>query len=434
MTRHWSPDPALEVKIQNVNIELINTGTELLLGRTLNTHHQWMAQRLKDLGLRIHQQHTIADTSSEIVSTVLASLQRSELVLVTGGLGPTADDLTRQVLAEALGLKLVENAQVWEFISGYFTRRNKSVPPNAKVQAQVPEGATVLWNKFGTAPGLWIDVSPGKFGADARALVLLPGPPRELKPMFDTEFIPLLTSKFSSLPKLQVITLRTTGLGESWIEEAIAPHLKDLMEAGLDVGYCAKISEVEIRLAAEGEAASELVLNAEKLVRRLLRNHIFGAGNETLEQVVIESLKQSKKTVAVAESCTGGYLGNRLTNVPGASEVFLGGMLTYSNDSKVKLLGVSPETLKSHGAVSEATAREMAEGCRKSLGADFALSVTGIAGPGGGTEEKPIGTVYIALAGGDKTIVESQVNSYDRETFKFVTTQQALNLLRKALQ
>lgn len=416
-----------------MQIEIINTGTELLLGRTLNTHHQWLALQLGDLGLRIQRQTSISDTASEIISAVSESLGRADLVITTGGLGPTSDDNTRSALAELLGLRLVQDSAVMDRINGFFALRNKSVPPHASIQAMVPEGGTVIPNDHGTAPGLAIEVPAGKFRLTRSHLVMLPGPPRELRPMFINQFMPWLRSQFLELPKLDVRTLRTTGLGESWVEETIAPQLSGLVTEGLEIGYCAKIGEVEIRLAMVGERGAEIAGQAEKIVRRLLKNHIFGSHTDTLERAVVELLKSRNKTLAVAESCTGGFLGHRLTNVPGASQVFMNGYLTYSNGAKERDLGVPSKILEEHGAVSEATARAMAEGCRDISKVDYSLSVTGIAGPTGGTDQKPVGTVFIGLAGPDGCVVEKNFNPYDRETFKFVTSQQALNLLRKTL-
>jgi nicotinamide-nucleotide amidase len=264
-------------------------------------------------------------------------------------------------------------------------------------------------------------------------LIMLPGPPRELRPMFEEQVLPLIRAKLPLVNAFVSRTLKTTGLGESRVEEKIAGPLQGLTAAGLEIGYCARTGEVDLRLAAHGAGAGKLVAEAEQIVRVLLDKHIFGEGDEQLETVIVRLLTERKQTLALAESCTGGYLANRITNVPGASVIFLAGLVTYSNETKQEFLGVRPETLTKHGAVSEPVAREMAEGARQRIGADYALAVTGIAGPGGGTPEKPVGTVFIALATRDHTFVLNPVNRYDRETFKYVTSQQALELLRRTL-
>jgi nicotinamide-nucleotide amidase len=309
------------------------------------------------------------------------------------------------------------------------------MPASVKIQAMVPAGARVLANRHGTAPGLAIKIEPNPFRSDQRPawLVLLPGPPRELRPMFSESVLPLVLKEFPLREAFVCRTLHSTGLGESAVEEKIAGPLQPLLRKGLVLGYCARIGEVDVRLVARGENAPALVSQAEEIVRSLLGPLIFATDDATLESTVVELLTRQKKTVALAESCTGGLIANRLTDVPGASAVLDCGLVTYSNDAKKNLLGVRDETLRQHGAVSAAVAREMAEGARARRGTDFGVAVTGIAGPTGGSAEKPVGTVFIALAGGGETTVEARLNPFDRATFKFVTAQQALDLLRRAL-
>jgi nicotinamide-nucleotide amidase len=418
-----------------VRVELINTGSELLLGRILNTHQQWICRQLADLGYAVTRQTCIADDGLQIQSAVRESLSRADLIIVTGGLGPTSDDLTRDLIAQLLGRELFVDAETLARIENFFAQRHRILPSSTKVQAMVPAGARVLRNDYGTAPGLAIEVRPNPFRADASHawLILLPGPPRELRPMFMERVVPLLMEVAPPPEKLICRILRTTGLGESVVEEKIAGHLQKLVAAGLDLGYCARIGEVEIRLAASGDLAERLVDQAEVMVRQVLGHLIFAEGDETLEATLVRMLTERKQTLALAESCTGGMLAHRITNVPGASAVLKCGLVTYSNEAKQNFLGVTPAALDKHGAVSEAVAREMAEGARQECGADYALSVTGIAGPGGGTEAKPVGTVFMALADEKGTTVEQHFNPFDRETFKYVTSQQALDLLRRAL-
>ena len=416
-------------------IELINTGTELMLGRTLNTHQQWLCSRLADLGYNVTRQVAVPDTGPEIQAAVRESLGRADLILTTGGLGPTSDDITRDLIAQLLGRALHEDVQVLAHIAGFFARRHRPLPAGNQVQALVLAGAQVLWNPLGTAPGLAMEVSPNPFRSDGRAswLVMLPGPPRELRPMFTERVAPLLRAKLPLKEAFSCRTLRTVGLGESALQAQIAAPLQPLMAAGMDLGYCAHSGQVDVRLAARGDDASELVAAGEKTLRAIVGPSIFAEGDASLESVVVHLLTARQRTLAVAESCTGGCLAHRLTNVPGASAVFLAGLVTYSNEAKQKFLGVRAESLAQHGAVSDAVVREMAEGARRVAGADYALAVTGIAGPGGGTEQKPVGTVFLALAGDFPTIVRQHLNLWERETFKQVTTNQALELLRRAL-
>jgi nicotinamide-nucleotide amidase len=278
----------------------------------------------------------------------------------------------------------------------------------------VPEGAQVLINPHGTAPGLAIP-------HEGKLVVLLPGPPRELHPMFENHVLPLLPKG----EQLDCRVLKTASLPESQVEQMVAPVLADL--PGLELGYCARPGEVEVRVV--GVQAAE----AEQRVRAALGDHIFGTGDERLEEVVVRQLTLAGKTVATAESCTGGLIANRLTNISGSSAVFLAGWVTYSNAAKVRDVGVSEQTLRQHGAVSEPVAREMAEGARQRSGVDYVLSATGIAGPTGGTPEKPVGLVYIGLAMPTGTQVQRHVVGFERETFKWFVSQTALDMLRRAL-
>ncbi len=416
-------------------VELINTGSELMLGRTLNTHQQWLCRRLADLGYVVSRQVCVPDTGPAIEQAVRESLGRADLILVTGGLGPTSDDITRDLIAQMLERPLREDPEIVAQLQRFFASRNRPMPERNRVQALVPDGATVLPNPHGTAPGLAMEVRPNPFRDSGKAtwLVMLPGPPRELHPMFSEVVAPLIQRALPLRGDYICRTLRTTGIGESALAARIAKPLQPLEAQGLDLGYCAHSGRVDVRLAARGEAARKLVQTAENLVREELGAYLFAEGDEELESVIIRLLTEREETLAVAESCTGGCIVHRLTNVPGASAVFLAGLVTYSNEAKQKFLGVSAETLAEQGAVSDAVARAMAEGARLQNRTTYGLSVTGIAGPSGGTPAKPVGTVFLALAGPFPTVVERNFNPYDRETFKQVTSQQALDLLRRRL-
>jgi nicotinamide-nucleotide amidase len=414
-----------------VNVEIINTGSELMLGRVLNTHQQWLCRRLADLGHVVTRQVAVADAGNEIQQAVREALSRADLIITTGGLGPTSDDLTRELIAGLLGKKLIENPDVLAHIENFFAKRNRPRPPKTSVETYVPEGALVFLNQNGTAPGLAIKVEPGHFAAGKKTtwLVMLPGPPRELRPMFDDSVVPFLRRELAD--EIFICrTLRSTGIGESRVQEMVEGELQPLVKGGLEIGYCARPGAVDVRLTASGAEAQKTVRQGEAIVQKILGANIFGADDEEMENVVVRLLAARKKTLALAESCTGGLIAHRITNVPGASEVFLGGVVSYANRAKETFLDVPAEELRSHGAVSEAVAREMAAGARGKFGADFALAVTGIAGPGGGTKDKPVGTVFIALASPAGIEVKKMLNPWDRETFKQVTAQQALELLR----
>ncbi|HTH49830.1 MAG TPA: competence/damage-inducible protein A [Candidatus Limnocylindria bacterium] len=419
-----------------MTIELINTGSELLLGFVLNTHQQWICRQLTDLGHTVSRQVAVPDGGHDIQQAVRQALGRADLVITTGGLGPTCDDITRELIAQLLGRRLLHDEGALQNIARFFANRGRPMPERTKVEAMVPEGATVLTNAHGTAPGLALEVNPNPFRADGKPslLVMLPGPPRELRPMFSQQVVPLLAQHFPQNEAFVCRTLKTTGIGESFMEERIGTPLKHLTDAGMDLGFCARVGEVDVRFVARGPQAAALVAEAEAITRSLAGEFIFGEQDDALESVLVRELTLRKQTLALAESCTGGHIANRITNIPGASAVLQAGFVTYANEAKTAALGVRSETLAAHGAVSEPVAREMAEGARRVTGADFALSITGIAGPGGGSDEKPVGTVFIALASAKGTSVARQLNRFDRETFKYLTAQQAMMMLWQELK
>lgn len=409
-----------------MQVELINTGSELMLGYVLNSHQQWLCQELTALGYVVTRQTAVPDTAEDIQATVQESLGRVAVVIVTGGLGPTSDDRTRDVIAEMFGRSLKEDPAILKSIQEFFARKKRRLPESTRVQALVPEGAKVLWNDHGTAPGLALE-------ENGKLLIMLPGPPRELRPMFRDKVVPLLRELHPPTEEFACTVLKTTGLGESFLEERVGPGLLPLVERGLELGYCARVGEVDLRLLARGKKAAALVEEARVYAVEKLAEFVYGSHPEQLNQVVIRLLREKRFSLALAESCTGGFIANRLTNVPGASEVFLAGLVTYSNEAKRLFLGVNEATLTAHGAVSEPVACEMAVGALQKTGAKFALAVTGIAGPGGGTPEKPVGTVHIAVASGVGVTARRFLNQYDRETFKYVTSQQALDWVRREI-
>jgi nicotinamide-nucleotide amidase len=402
-------------------VEILNTGTELLFGSVINTHLAFLAQQLFPIGLRVQRQSTIPDGDS-IRDAITESATRSDVILVTGGLGPTTDDITREIVSELTSRPLQYDDSIFQKISERFKRRGLRLTDRTARQAYVPEGAAVIPNDHGTAPGLHIPARDG-----IPHLFLLPGPPRELRPMFDTYVLPILRS-LAGTHDLQARIFRTTGLGESQVERMVGERLLAIPE--LELGYCARMGEVDVRVIGPQSAVEA----ANELIQVELRPYIVTTEEKELEDVVVGLLTENKATLAIAESCTGGSLANRITDVPGSSLVLVEGNVTYSNEAKVRTLGVAEELLSTVGAVSEEVARAMAEGALKRSGATYALSTTGIAGPDGGTDQKPVGTVFIGLASrGSATLVEKEFFPTDRLSFKRICTQHALEMLRREI-
>jgi len=404
-----------------------------MLGRVLNTHQQWLCRQLTDHGYLVSRQVAVDDSPESIRDAIAEALASADLIITTGGLGPTSDDRTRDVIAQLLGRSLKQDPVVLANILNFFEQRKRKPPESVKVQALVPDDAIVLPNAHGTAPGLAFVGNPIAAGTRTRMLLMLPGPPRELRPMFQADALSLIQKYFPGEEPFVCRTLKTTGMGESYLEEKIVPAVNHLLSAGLELGYCARTGEVDLRFVARGPKATQIISEVEQLARSVLGDVIFGQEDEQLEDVIVRLLTEHKETLSLAESCTGGFIANRLTNVPGASAVLLAGLVTYSNSAKQTFLGVKADTLAEHGAVSEQVAKEMAEGARQRTGSDYAISVTGIAGPSGGTEAKPVGTVFIGLATSRGTQIRQHRNNYDRETFKYVTSEQALEMLRRAI-
>jgi competence/damage-inducible protein CinA-like protein len=407
-----------------MRVVVINTGTELLLGDVLNTHLRFIAREVFPLGLRIERQVTVPDGEA-IRNAIAESLGTAEIIFITGGLGPTTDDITREITADLLGLKLEHDPAILRGIQERAARRGFRLTDRVARQADVPAGATVLPNEQGSAPGLYL---PADETRSRPHLFLLPGPPRELHPMFRGFVLPLLRKIVPPNFGKDCRMYRIAGMGESLVEEAVGAPLLEL--PGIELGYCARPGEMDLRLIGDAGVLDQ----AERIVREKLGSAIFSTDGSGLEHAVVKLLAERKQTLAIAESCTGGYLAHRITNVPGASAVFLNGWVTYSNEAKTQMLGVDSALIEKHGAVSKQVAQAMAEGARASARSDFALATTGIAGPSGGTEGKPVGTVFIALAAKDRPVsVQKRFFPDDRPTFKELTTQAALEKLRQRL-
>jgi len=408
-----------------MRIEILNTGTELLLGSTANTHGTWMGRELVKLGLRVQRQVTVPDGEA-IEIALREAINRSDVVLVTGGLGPTSDDLTREATAKVLGVEMIEDEAALRSLEEFFAKRNKPMVTANLKQAQNLVGADLLPNDNGTAPGIY---APPRLGGEPGcAVFLLPGPPRELYPMFHAEVIPRLRA-LGGVEVLDGVTeLKFVGVGESEFHEYLDVQLNAV--PGLEVGYCARLGEMDLRLIGGPEA----VAAGRELAAERFGDFLVTDDGADLETVVVRMLMATGKTLSTAESCTGGLVACRITDVPGSSAAFTHGFVTYSNEAKSQLIGVSPATLAAFGAVSEEVAGEMAAGALRESGADVAVSVTGIAGPGGGSEEKPVGTVCfgIATAAGVQTFRE--IHPRSRKDFKKQASQRALDLVRRALR
>lgn len=408
-----------------MHLEILNTGTELLLGHTLNTHGAWLGQELFKLGLRAERQTTVPDGPA-IRAALAEILPRAGVLIVTGGLGPTSDDLTREITAEMLGLDLLTDASALRSLEAFFAVRNRPMVEANLKQALCPAGAEVLPNPNGTAPGIYLP--PSLNPRYPCAIFLLPGPPRELMPMYHAAVAPRLTALAGLTEPPACLTLKFTGIGESDFHDGIDARLAAI--PGLEFGYCAHIGEVDLRLIGTPAALAE----ARALATARFAGFLVSDDGASLEETVVRLLTARGMTVATAESCTGGMIANRLTNVPGASAVFSHGFVTYANQAKVDLLGVDAGLLAAHGAVSEEVARAMAAGALAVSGADLAVAVTGIAGPTGGSAEKPVGTAWLALACRHQASQAWRLfQPRNRLDFKLSISQSALDAVRRAL-
>jgi nicotinamide-nucleotide amidase len=405
---------------------LINTGTELLLGNVQDAHLAFIAREIFPLGLRIEERRTVPD-SEAIRHTLIELFSRCEILFVTGGLGPTTDDITREMGADSLGLELRQDPQLLTSLRQKLKTRGIKWSAGIARQSDVPAGAQVLPNENGSAPGLYLKANINPRIPSPHVFVL-PGPPRELQPMFRTFVLPILHSIIRVPLPVERRLYRISGVGESLVEEAIGE--KVLAIPGIELGYCARPGEVELRIIGKAEAIGQ----ADAIIRSTLGLSIFSTADETLEEVIVKLLTKRDQTLAIAESCTGGLIANRVTNVPGASHVFVAGYVCYANRAKIGMLDVDPKLIETHGAVSEPVARALAERARACAGSDHALATTGIAGPTGGSPEKPVGTVYVALASAaSETIAKKFFFPTDRETFKQLAAQAALDLLRRQI-
>lgn len=419
--------------------EIICIGTELLLGDIVNTNASFIAKKLAGLGIDHYFQTTVGDNPARLTDTITNGLNRSDMVITTGGLGPTVDDITTEIIAKISSKKLVLEKAVLKDISDFFRKMNRKIPKDTLRQALIPEGARWLKNPYGTAPGLIVEIPPhptlspkGRgIKGEGKIIIALPGPPREMQPMMESQVIPYLKKKTDGKWLIKSRSIRLIGLAEAKVNEQV----KDLLSLSgpVTVGIYAKQGEVELKIMAKAQneaAADGGIKKVERIIYKRLKPYIYGVDAETLAENVAKLLLKRNRTIAVAESCTGGYLANLITNVPGVSHSFVEGIITYSNDAKIGDLGVRPETIKKYGAVSPQVAKEMALGIRKKCVTCVGISITGIAGPTGATRTKPVGLVYIALSIGKKIICRQFNFLGSRTEIKHQASQAALNMIR----
>jgi len=407
--------------------EILCVGTELLLGEIVNTNAAYLAEKLAGLGIPVFRQGVVGDNPERLRAAMTESLNRADLLITTGGLGPTCDDITKETAAELFGRKMYFDQDSQNKIAEYFASRGCTMTENNTKQAMMPEGAIIFPNDRGTAPALAIEGELAGSG-ETKTIIMLPGPPHEMIPIFEQHVLPYLQKRTDYVIFSRNVNL--FGIGEAAAEQM----LRDIMVSATNptvAPYC-KIGEVRIRVTArahtEAEARAMVDSQIELIKKTPVAPYIYDIDSSSIEDTVIRRLRERGLTLAVAESCTGGLIQKRLTDIAGCSDVFLGGCVTYSNSSKVSLIGVSPETLAANGAVSEQTAAEMARGVRLALGADIGISSTGIAGPGGGTPEKPVGTVFVAISTKDGERVKPLhlTALRDRATIRTHTANEAL--------
>lgn len=403
--------------------EIITIGSEITTGSTLNTHSQYISSKLLELGVETYYHTSVDDNKERVKDIINISLQRANLIITTGGLGPTDDDLTKEVISDALGLKLVNDKDMEENIRNIFGKLSKSMPINNLKQASKPEGSRFLKNAIGTAPGIFLC-------KDNKKIIMLPGPPREMKLMFINEVIPLIHEDFNIVSR----TVNIIGIGESQLEMEI----KDLinMDSNIMVATFAKEGEVQVKIIGKGKEKN-IVENKVNTIIEILQDrfqdYIYGFDNIPIEMVVFNLLKEKNYKIGFCESCTGGLISSRLSHIPGVSQVFDRSIVTYSNDAKMEEVGVSPNTLKNYGAVSKETAIEMANGLLTRKNLDISLAVTGIAGPDGGTEEKPVGLVYLCISTKERSLpIKCNFNG-NRESIQNKTATRAFFELRNFL-
>jgi nicotinamide-nucleotide amidase len=411
----------------SVTAELLTIGDEILFGQIVDTNAQWMSVALTDIGIKVVRKTTVGDEESEILTAFAEAEKRADVVLITGGLGPTSDDLTKPCLAKYFNCEIRMHAEALEELTEFFKSRGRELTDINRQQAALPVCCEKITNQMGTAPGMW-------FSRNNKVFVSMPGVPHEMKRMMTDIIVPKLQRTFKT-PVIQHTVIRTVGIGESFLAERIESWEKSL-PAHIKLAYLPSLGEVKLRLTAYGENNKELAAESHQLVeklRLLAGEYIFAIGEDSLEVVIGKTLRDKNFTISAAESCTGGYLSHLITSVPGSSDYFKGSIIPYANDIKNQQLGVKSDTLEKSGAVSEETIKEMAELVRKKFNTDIGVATSGIAGPGGGTPEKPVGMVWIAYADKHQTVAKKLQFSKDRMINIRMSSVAVLNLIRLSL-
>ena len=407
--------------------EIISIGTELLLGHVVNTNTSYISQKMAELGIDVYYHSTVGDNEKRISDALREALKRSDIIFTTGGLGPTVDDITVATISKTIEYNLILNKQIAEDIKGYFKKRHLSFPKGSLRQAYIPEGSVWFKNAVGTAPGLIIKYH-------TRLIICLPGPPRELNPILEKGLIPYLKKRFKTKELIRSRSIKLIGIPEAAVNTKVKNLLK--LDGSTTVGIYTRLGEVSLKITAKAKNEKECnnnIKNIESKIRKIFSSFIYGADTETLEEIAGKPLLKHKKTISIAESCTGGLVSNSITDIDGSSKYFKMGIIAYSNKVKISRLDVLPKTLKEHGAVSKEVALSMAKGVRKAAGTDIGIGITGIAGPRGGTKTKPVGLVYIALISDKKQISKKFFFAGKRKEIKFLASRAALELLRKNL-
>ncbi|WP_162416116.1 competence/damage-inducible protein A [Cyclobacterium roseum] len=412
---------------QSVTAEIISIGDELLYGQIMDTNSKWLSEEMDKMGIRVVRRTTIGDDRESMLDAFQAAAIKADIILMTGGLGPTKDDLTKSVLATYFGSKLALFPDALEDVSNLFHSRGKELTATNRSQAYLPSNCTYIRNAVGTAPGMW-------FEEKEKIWMSMPGVPHEMKYLMQQEVLPRLKKKYQ-LPVIYHKLIRTVGIGESWLSDLIT-EWEEKLPSHIRLAYLPSLGEVKLRLTGFGTDQKSLVSEVDAQIEQLLpliSKYVYGFNDDILPAAIGHMLVNRGKTVALAESCTGGYVSHLITSIPGSSDYFNGGMIPYHNEFKKAVLGVSGEVLSSEGAVSEGTVRDMARQVRNKFNADFGLSSSGIAGPGGGSEEKPVGLVWIACDDGQVCHTRKLQLTKNRTVNIHLTAIAALNLLRETI-
>jgi len=413
--------------MQKVKAELLTIGDEILYGQIVDTNSRWMSVELALIGVQVVRKTTVGDIESEIINAFAEAEQRVDIVLITGGLGPTSDDLTKPCLAKYFNCGLKMNEEALAEVTEFFKQRGRELTELNRQQAALPECCEKITNAVGTAPGMW-------FHRNGKVFVSMPGVPHEMKKMMTDIILPKLKATFQT-PTIYHKVIRTIGIGESFLADKISAWEKSL-PSHIKLAYLPSLGEVKLRLTCHGNALADLQREAEDLTERvkpLIEQYIYGYGDDPIEVVVGRRLKEKQLTLSVAESCTGGFLSHMITSVPGSSDYFIGSMIPYAYEIKMRQLGVKPETLEKYGAVSEQTIIEMANLVRAKFSTDIGVATSGIAGPGGATPDKPVGTVWIAYSDKHQTVAKKLQLTKERLLNIRMSSLAVLNLIRLSL-